>query len=329
MHPLTKFIYFNPMSMTVNRLNAEQERESNRDFNLEEYLNEKNKEFQNYIPFNDEVNVFYGYLGQIEAIIPVKGKRGIVITEEKKNLKTALAENVNDVCTTVTAYALGIGDKDLLHNVRFRTRDIAGAKDGNVVSIVTTITDAVTPLLTVEAFQKYQITADTLAALTDGAKAFSDTRGKASVVDIDSSIANGDLNNIFKNIRGSISRLHLLLNYFNKTNPSFVIGFKKAAALDYSNVHHSGIEGVITDPRNGSPVEGATITGQGKKKKAVTNKDGVYKLVKLKVTDMKITVTAPGYETRIINVKILRGKISKLDISLASLQSQVFTMATA
>ncbi len=315
--------------MTVEMLNKEQEREYNRDFNLQEYLDQKNKEYADYIPFKEEVSVFYGYLGQIVAIIPVKGKKGTVITEEKKDLKTTLAEDVNEVCTAVTVYALGTGDKDLLQAVSFRTRDITGAKDGNVVSIITTITDAVTPLLSVEAFQKYKITADTLTALTANAQAFSDTRGKAAVVDTDSSIANRDLNNIFTNIRASISRLHLLLNHFNKTNPSFVIGFKKSAALDYSNVRHSGIEGVVINPHTGSPVQGAKITGEGKNKIAVTDKNGAYKLVRLKVTDMKITVSAPGYENQVIDVKILRGKIIELNINLVSLQARALTMATA
>ena len=192
--------------------------------------------------------------------------------------------------------------------------------------IVTTITDAVTPLLGVEAFQKYKISTDTLTALTNGAKAFSDTRGKAAVIDTDSSLANGELNNLFKSIRGSISRLHLLLTYFNKKNPSFVTGFKKSAALDYSGVRHSGVGGIVTNPNTGQPVQGATITGEGKNKIAYTDKDGVFKLIKLKITGMKITITAPGYETRVVDVKILRGKIIELNIDL---QAQVLSMETA
>ena len=49
--------------MTVDMLNAEQARECNRDFKLQEYLQAKTKEFEDYDPFKEEVNVFYHFLG--------------------------------------------------------------------------------------------------------------------------------------------------------------------------------------------------------------------------------------------------------------------------
>lgn len=313
--------------MTINMLNAEQERENNRAVKLKEYLLQKKSQYSFYTPFNAEVQSLLGNIEKVNPLTPVKGKRGVVVTKQKKEIKAALAINVNQVCTSATAYAASISDKDLRYAVRFRTRDITNAKDGNITAIVTTITDALSPLLQVPEFKEYEITAGKLSALTTGAKAFSDTLGVASVINIRSSIANSNLNDVFTAIRGNIARLRLLLPYFYKSNPQFAQGFLLSAAVDQSGIRHSGIEGVIKSCHTGAPVQGVVIIGEGKKKTTKTDKDGIYKLPKLKVTNMKIMVTAPGYESQVIDIKIVRGKMIELNITL---QTQVISLtATA
>ncbi len=308
----------------INMLDAKQERENNRDIKLEEYLIAKKKEYESYAPFNKVVGLFFGNIARIDPLIPVKGKKGVTITKQKTELQIKLAANVNEVCLAATEYALSIGDKDLQYAVRFRTSNITNAKDGNITGIVAVITDALTPLLELPAFQEYQITADRLAALTDGANAFSDTRGKAAVVNTDSSLANDNLNKVFKDIRANIASLRRLLVHFNKTAPDFVKGFHTAAAVDYTGIRHSGIEGLIINTNTGAPIEGAIITGEGKNKIAKTDKNGYYKLSKLKVKDMKITIAAPGYQPLVMDVKIIRSRIIELN---AGLQAQAVNMS--
>lgn len=297
-------------------LSLVQEREYNRDVELREYLLQNEKEYEAYVPFSKVVQLFIGNMDKVEPLIPVKGKKGIIITQRKNNIRASLATNVNVVCKAGTEYAISTGDTDLQEAVRFRASDITNAKDGNITAIITTITGALTPLLSNPAFIEYQITAGMLTTLTELAAAFNDTCGKAAVVDTNSSIANSSLNQIFKAIRSNIASLRRLLTHFNITNPNFVEGFNKHAAVNYTGIRHSGIEGIVTNPLTGLPVEGAIITGEGKKKIAKTDKKGYYKLIKLQITDMRITVTATGYDAQVFDVKILRGHILECNVSL-------------
>lgn len=63
-----------------------------------------------------------------------------------------------------------------------------------------------------------------------------------------------------------IASLRRLFPHFNKTNPYFVKGFNTSAAVGYSGIRHSGIEGIITNPLTGALIQDAVITGKGKKK---------------------------------------------------------------
>lgn len=303
------------MSQT-NMLDARQDREFKRDEKLQEYLLEKQKEYSKYAPFSRVAELLFSNIARVEPLVPVKGKKGITITERKNELKEAIAANVNNICIPATEYALSTGDKDLQHAVRFRASDITGARDSNVPAIVTTITDALKPLAGNPEFDAYEITADMLSALAEQSNTFSATFGKAAAVDTGSAIANDNLNDIFKDIRGNIASLRRLLPHFSKTNPDFVTGFNTSAAVDYSGIRHSGIEGIVINPLTGQPVEGAIITGEGKNKLARTDKKGYYKLIRLKITDMTITVTATGFDTQTFDVKIIRGKIGECNIEL-------------
>lgn len=297
-------------------LNANQERQNNRDVTLEEYLLNQKAAYEANHPFQEEVNLLIGNIALVKPLLPVKETKGAYITKSKKQIKAALAADANNVCTSATAYAVSIADAGLQQAVRYRTWDIRGARDGDVTGIIAVITGALTPLVNIEAFRAYGINAENLQSLTTQAQDFDDSRGKAKVIDTSSSIANGDLNNIFKAIRANIVRLRLLLPHIGKTAPAFVTGFNTSAAIDNSGVHHNGIEGIVTNPLTGRPVEGATITGQGKNKVAKTDKKGYYKLICLKVTDMTITVTAPGYDVQTFDVKIVRSRIIACNISL-------------
>lgn len=89
---------------------------------------------------------------------------------------------------------------------------------------------------------------------------------------------------------------------------------------------HNGIEGVIKNLSTGQPVEGVTITSEGKNKTTITNDKGEHKLDRLKTGKMPITISAPGYDSQSLKVTIIRGKTIELNIDL---QAQVITMATA
>ena len=301
-------------------LNAEQERENVRAKTVARFLNEKKAEYEARQPFNDEVQLLLNNIKRIEPLIPEKGTKGTYATEEKKEIKSSLADDVNEICTNVTTYARTTGDAQLRYAVRYRTSDITNAKDGDVLGIVTIITNAITPLLKVPGFQPYEITADTLSALMEKATAFDNSIGTAGTIDNGSSVANRQLNEVFKAIRINISNLNLLVTWFNKKNPEFVAGYHTAAAIDTSGIHHSGIFGVIKNSLTGNFVTGATLTLKGKKntKTAFTNDDGAWEISKFVSGKAKLTVSAPNCETQVIPVTIIRGKTIELNITLQS-----------
>ena len=316
----------NPVIMNqVDFLNAVQEREFNRDTKVEAFLIQQKKEYEDNAPFNRVVQLLLGNIAKVNPVTPQKGKKGKIVTNRKNTLKASIAADVNIICTSAKEYALATSDEDLLNNVRFSASDIKDAKDGNVDAIVTTITDALTPLLDIPAFKEYNVTADMLTTLTQTTKDFNDILGKAAVIDIGSSLANGQLNSIFKSIRSNIASLRRLLPNMEKDHPEFVKGFNSAAMVDFSGIRHSGIEGIITNALSGAPVKDVVVTGEGKKKEVKTDSKGYYKLVRLKVTDMKITITATGFDTQVISVKIIRNKILPLNIGL---RGKVISLST-
>ena len=295
-------------------LSLGQEREFNRDMEVQKFLDDQKKVYELYKPFNTEVLSLIGNIALIAPLRPEKEEKGKYATKSKGELRVIIADSINEICTPATAYAQMINDNKLLSAVRYRSSDITNAKDGDVNGIVAVVVNALTPLLTDPAFAEYNITEDALTSLTEMGTAFDNSIGVANVIDTGSSIANKEMNKAFKAIRGNLRTLRLLLPYFIKKNPKFVEGFNKSAAVDLSGIRRSGLEGTVTC--DNQPVEGATITAEGKKKIALSDNKGAYRLIKLKVTDMKITITMPGYETKVIDVKILRGEIIPLNITL-------------
>lgn len=309
-------------------LNAVQERQNVRDVNLRDFLTEKKKEYEARMPFKEVVDILLGNIALIDPLASDKGNKGVPATKSKQSIKNSLSADVNEICTNTTAYARSIGDENLLYAVRYRASDIKYAKDGDVRPIVTIIIDAITPILSEPAFMEYEITDSTLSDLGKKADNFNSSRGKAAVLDTDSSIANKDIDKIQKDIRRNVSDLNLLITWFDKKNPAFAEGFRMRTPIDNSGIRHSGVYGIIKNS-NGALVDDASITLKGKKntKTAATNDDGAWEIVKFVSGKAKLTVSAPGCETMVIPVTITRGKIIELNITL---QAKVISLtATA
>ena len=300
----------------IDSLNADQAREYKRAQALANCLADQTKVYTLYPPFDVIVKLFLDNNKKLIELCPDKNSNGTTITQSKDSLKTSIALNAGIICTRTTAYAISIADADLQAAVNHSTTSIHHLKDADILSFITRLSNTVLPLLDKPAFTPYAVTAEMLSSVTDSAIRFNGTIGKAAFADSKMSYYSASIDEVLKAIRGNVAQCNLLINFFQTDHPGFVKEYRKAIAIDYSNVRHSGIEGIVTNPLNGQPVAGATITGEGKKKIAKTDKKGYYKLVKLKVTDMTITVTAPGFDTQTFDVKIIRGKIIECNITL-------------
>lgn len=167
-----------------------------------------------------------------------------------------------------------------------------------------------------------------LESLVSRAKTFTNDIGKAGVIDKNRGVINRTIDEVLAAIRGNVSNMNLLSNQVKKKYPKFVENYFKSAAIDYSNIHHSGIKGMITNSNNGAVVEGVTLTLQGikKTKTAITSIDGAYEIIKFLSGKAKLTITAPGYDSQTVEVDIIRGKIIELNYSI---QSQILEFKTA
>jgi NADH:ubiquinone oxidoreductase subunit D len=81
-------------------------------------------------------------------------------------------------------------------------------------------------------------------------------------------------------------------------------------------IHHSGIEGTVTDKLTGSVIFGATIRIVGLTKSSTTNLYGKYVISPVAPKDYQVQVSAPGYATITVVHHINSGAIGVLDFAM-------------
>lgn len=310
-------------------LNAEQGREYTRSRELTKFVIQNDKTCSLLPPFSKVKEALLENNSRLDKYTPIKTINGHGITGEKKDLKAEVAGQVNSICTLSMSYAITTGDKDLANSVKYRTSDVTHLKDSEVLGLVNGLVSVITPLLSKPDFKDYPITEETLQQVIKDATAFDNSIGAAKIIDTNKSIAGKNIDSILKDIRGNVAQFDLLIGWFGKDHPDFVKGYRKAAAIDYTGIHHSGVRGVITNSLTGVLVEEATVILQGKKntKSTLSGEDGDFEIIKFRAGRCKLTITAPGYESQTIPVTILRGKILGFNISL---QAQIVKLtATA
>ncbi len=305
---------FNP----IEEVNAEQAREYNRAQALNNCLNEESKTSALYPPFDAEAKLFFNNNKKLIALVPGKDSNGTTITQNKESLKIRIAESANVICTRTAAYAIKIGDTDLQAAIYHSTSAITRLKDADVLAFVTRLTGIVSPLLAKPDFLPYAVTSEMLEIITENATAFNNSIGKAKYVDSQMSSVSEEIDKVLKAIRDNVVQFDLLLNFFEAEYPGFVKAYRTAAAIDYSNVRHSGVKGVVRSSTTGKAMEKVSITLKGKKKTktTTTDSDGVYDIAKFYAGKCTLTIGAPGYNTQIIEVTIIRGKTLEQNITL-------------
>ncbi len=297
-------------------LTANQSRNYTRCQRLSIFLSANNSVYSTYIPFANEAQNFTINFSLLKSLMPSKDIKGNGITTIQKDLKLKIAGSVGSICDTACAYAEQYGNTKLLTDICHNKTDVLRQKDADVRPFVLHIVNILQPLLGDADFMQYEITQTMLGAVMTDATAFNDNIGKAGVIDNGSSVANQNINGVIKLLDKNVKQFDRLLNRFTRTHPDFVSGFRINAALEQTGVHHTGLEGVVTDATTKAAIKNARIEIESKKKEAVTNAAGNYSIISMRGGECEIAISAPGYTTKKVKMHILQGKVAKLNIAL-------------
>lgn len=179
-------------------INQLQSREYNRTKKLQKYLGETTTVYENYEPFAEETVDFNTNSKSFEDLIPDKNYTGTGITTDKTGLKHKVSDALELVCKKSYSYALKYNNPQLAALVNTTADKIFKIKDASLQGFVTTIIEAVTPLLADANFMKYGITADQLKAIAANANTFNSLIGAASVTDSENTVANTAIDKVLK-----------------------------------------------------------------------------------------------------------------------------------
>ncbi len=281
-------------------------------------------------PIQIQVNSLTDNNKKITDLIPSRSQDGEAATGEKRDLKGDIATAVDYICSSASVYALEIKDKTLYNAVNYTATDVVRMRDGEVNGFVITITGAITPLLSNPDFLEYDVTAEDIENLTKNAAAYNDSLGDNKIIDNNSSIASANIDALLLANSIILTKLTKLMVYFKTTDPAFYQGYQKVIIIDKSGIHHTGIRGVATNRDSQAPLKDVTIVYHGKtpdkNKTTITDSKGVYELIKLIPGERTFTFTVPGYDSQTITVKLIRGAILTLNITL---QAQAISIQAA
>lgn len=157
------------------------------------------------------------------------------------------------------------------------------------------------------------ITTANITEITNAINAY-DTIKDYPTIDIQAKKATGTnpLPTNFATAFAAIDNMYnLIVSYFLHTNPALVNEFALAKQIINTGIHHSGIEGIVT--QNGNPVMGATINITGTNKTTTTDKEGHYIIPKVKAGDYTIQANITEKDTATKTAHISQGNFETLD----------------
>ena len=297
-------------------LNEVQTRNYDRCQKLHLYLNENQTVYNTYIPFSKEAQNFSLNFSLFQQLTIKKNTNGSEITLEQKELKNKIALQVSDICATATVYAEQYDNPKLAAAMGICKSDITTQKDPDVYGMVIDVVNALQPLLSDAHFMEFDITAAMLSDLMTDVTTFRDNIKKNSVVENGGSVANQKINEVIKMLDKNVKTFDRLISKFSTTNPDFVAGYRINAALENAPVRNTGIEGVVTDEATGKPIAGALVTVPKRDKLTTTDKGGHYSIISMYAGMYKMEVSAPGFAIKLVDVRVLRGKVATMYFAL-------------
>ncbi|GEM_PF-5368568 len=301
----------------IDGLTKEQTQEYNKYKKMFEFFDEHSAQVGTYPPLQDEVTEFNKNIGDVEDLLPKKTVDTRGITDEKEVRKTKVAEYwFSKVLSPAKAYALKVRNTDLAVNLRRSISDIEEMRDGDVQPYCKQINDALTPLLPDPGFVPYGITAMTLSDGMQVANDFKDYIGKAKDENTKKTVAGGNIDLEFTELRNNNVQFRLLMEHFKTSDADFYSGFQAVDVEDDIGIRHSGIEGIIKSKSDGSPINGAVIKNLTKDKATKSDLTGVFSLIKQMPGNSEFEITAPGKKRIKFIHKVKRGRIDELNFEM-------------
>lgn len=108
----------------------------------------------------------------------------------------------------------------------------------------------------------------------------------------------------------------LLINEYQETNAEMVLEYRNNRKIDDIGVHHTGLLATLVYSGTQTAVQGVTVTIVELKKTAVSDINGLAKIIKCKPGEYHVTFTGTGIVPQTMVVKMPRGHIVKLTVEV-------------
>ena len=272
-----------------------------------------------FLPFKDHAAIYSGHFDALDILIPDKGQLTNGITNGKIEIRDGIAIDMALICGKTRVFAIKTGNTKLDAAMDVCESDIVRMKEVDILPFVLNAIETITPFLTNIEYIPYGVTAALLATQLTNANNFNDQIGGARSVIVTDSIANININAALKVLHKDLNIFDLLINEFAATNPNFLAEYHKSATIIHTGVHHSGIQGTVTEAETEAVIYGASIKIIDQPKMSTTNLFGKYIITPVRPNDYQIQVGAPGYVTQTVVHHIYSGAIGQLDFVLVKL----------
>lgn len=272
-----------------------------------------------FTPFEEDVVIYHSHFTLLDGVIPNKGALSTGVTAGMTVNKTGIAKVMGLICSKTKVFAMKTGNTELEAAMNVTETDILHMKEADVLPFVVNAIAAINPFLANVLYTPYGVTALLLATQLTNATTYNGKIGAAGGIIISDKIANQKINAAIKVLQTDLKTFDLLIDNFEADHPDFVEAYHSSAKVIHLGVHHSGIQGTVTDVLTGAVIFGATIRIIGLTKTSTTTLLGKYLISPVKATDYQVQVSAPGYVTQTIVHHIFSGVIGLLNFAMVKL----------
>lgn len=271
-----------------------------------------------FAPLADEVAEMNTTLAALEALIPAKSGNSGGVAQTKDELLDTIAAACGDICTRSRAYALKFDAPGLASKVIWTESAIKHLPDSDVEAAVKDVADAVQPYVSNSAFVPYGVTAAMLAEMVANATAFQGLVGAAKNAMSLSTDANAEIELKLAMLSANGKQFELLMLTFKSSDLGFYTGFLANNEEPNLGIRHTGLEGHVKVASTGAGIAGAQVKNMGTGRLELSDITGAYSMVKFMPGIYNFEVSAPGYATQTVMLKIERGRILEQDFVMVS-----------
>lgn len=201
--------------------------------------------------FADDFAEFGDVLEGIEELAKAQAEPTTGITQDKRNLRRAMAKAAMAICGPVAAFAAKTSNRELKAKVEFRLSALLGGRDKSSLDKCQAIHTAATSV--VDQLGDYNITTANLKALQQKIDAYDEILTKPREARASSKTVTQELREAFDEMDELLDeRMDNLIEGFRTVDPSFV--------SDYENARRIGDTGGSRTTKTPPAVKGATLT---------------------------------------------------------------------